>query len=57
MSIEFLVSIGYRRRRPDITDRIEARMDSLGLMIAGAVVALVIIWIALPRILQWLASL
>ena len=57
MSIEFLVSIGYRRRRPDITDRIEARMDSLGLMIAGAIVAIIIIWIALPRFLAWLSSL
>jgi hypothetical protein len=58
MSIDFTVSVGYRRRRPNTHgDRWEARIDSIGLLIVGAVVAIVIVIIALPRVLAWLSTL
>ena len=58
MRIEFAVSIGYRRRRPNVSgDRWEARVDSIGLMIVGAIVAGLVILIALPRVLEWLSRL
>jgi hypothetical protein len=58
MSIDFTVSVGYRRRRPNTRgDRWEARIDSIGLLIVGGVVAIVIVIIALPRVLAWLSTL
>jgi hypothetical protein len=56
--IEVALSIGYRRKRPDTKgDKWEARFDSIGLMIVGAIVTLVIVIVLLPRILQLLAQL
>jgi len=58
MSINLTVSIGYQRRRPDTRgDRLEARIDSVGLLIVGGIVAVAIIVIVLPRILAWFGSL
>jgi len=58
MSIDFTLSIGYRRRRPNtMGDRWEARIDSIGLLIVGGIVAIAIIVIMVPRILDWLAHL
>ena len=58
MSITLSISIGYQRRRPDTQgDRLEARLDSLGLLVVGAAVALLIVAIALPRFLDWLSRL
>lgn len=58
MSITFSVSVGYKRRRPDTKgDRWEARLDSIGLLIVGGLLALVIVWIALPRVLAWFSTL
>jgi hypothetical protein len=53
MSIDFTLRIGYRRRRPNTQgDRLEARLDSLGLLLAGAAIAIFLIWIIVPRILD-----
>jgi len=54
MRLEFTVSIGYTRLRPGagVEDTWEAHVGTLGLLITGAVVAIIIIWIALPRILD-----
>jgi len=58
MSIDFTLSVGYRRRRPNtLGDRWEARMDSIGLLLVGAAVAIVIVLIVLPRLLAWLGTL
>ena len=58
MSINLTVSIGYQRRRPDTQgDRLEARIDSVGLLIVGGIVTVAIIVIVLPRILAWFGSL
>jgi len=58
MSIDFTLSIGYRRRRPNtMGDRLEARMDSLGLFLVGAAVAIALVVIVLPRILDWISRL
>lgn len=58
MTIDFTLSIGYRRRRPNtLGDRWEARIDSFGLLFVGSIVAVAIILIVLPRLLNWLGSL
>lgn len=58
MSIDLTVSIGYRRRRPNtMGDRWEARLDSIGLMLVGAVIAVALVVIILPRFLAWLGTL
>jgi len=58
MSIDFTLSIGYHRRRPNtMGDRLEARMDSLGLFLVGAAVAIALVVIVLPRILDWISRL
>jgi hypothetical protein len=57
MRIEFGLHLGYRRRRPNtLGDRFEARIDSLGLLLVGSLVAVAIILVVLPRILDWLAQ-
>jgi hypothetical protein len=58
MSIDLTLRIGYKRRRPNtMGDRWEARIDSFGLLVVGAIVAVAIILVVLPRILAWLSSL
>jgi hypothetical protein len=58
MSISVSISVGYERRRPDVRgDRWEARMDSLGLLLIGSTVVLVLVLLILPRVLAWLATL
>jgi hypothetical protein len=54
MRIDFTLSIGYTRRRPSgvTVDRWEARMDSLGLIVVGAVATVVILVITVPRIIE-----
>jgi hypothetical protein len=52
MAIEFALSIRYTRKRPDTQgDRIEARLDSLGLFIVGSIVTVIILVLLVPRIL------
>ena len=58
LSITLTVSVGYQRRRPDTRgDRWEARLDSLGLLVVGAVIALILVILVLPRLLAWVGSL
>jgi len=58
MRIEFTLSIGYTRRRPDtLGDRWEARIDSFGLIFVGAIVTIIILIVLVPRILAWMAAL
>lgn len=52
MSIEFALSIRYNRIRPDTRgDRVEARIDSVALIVIGSLVTLVILIFLVPRIL------
>jgi len=57
MTIDFTLSIGYKRRRPDTQgDRLEARIDTFGLLLIGGIIAVAIILIVLPRVLTWLGN-
>jgi len=58
MSISLTVSIGYQRRRPNTQgDRLEARIDSVGLLIVGGVTVVVLILVVVPRVLAWIGGL
>lgn len=58
MSIEVTLSVGYRRKRPDTKgDRIEARLDSAGLLLVGAAIVLITLILIMPKIFAWLGSL
>ena len=57
MFIELAVRVGYERKRPSTDDRWEQRFDSIGLLLVGAAVAIVVIVFLVPRILGWLATL
>jgi hypothetical protein len=59
LRLDFQVSIGYTRLRPGegVEDTWEAHVGTVGLLVAGAVIAVLIIWIALPRILDWVTHL
>ena len=58
MSISFSLSISYQRKRPNtLGDKVEARIDSIGLLLVGSLVAVAIILIVLPRLLAWIGSL
>ena len=58
MSINLTISIGYQRRRPDTSgDRLEARIDSVGLLIVGGVTVVVLILVVVPRVLAWIGGL
>ena len=57
MSIDFTLSIAYRRKRPNTHgDRWEARADSFGLLIIGSIVTIIILLVFVPRILSALSS-
>lgn len=57
LSIELVVSIGYKRVRPNTRgDRLEARLDSAGLLLVGSAITLLVLVITLPRILDWLRA-
>jgi type II secretory pathway component PulF len=52
MHIDVTLSVGYTRRRSDTTDRWEARVGTLGLLIVGAVVVVILLALVLPRVLD-----
>ena len=55
MEIRFSLSVGYQRKRPDTAgDRLEARLDSAGLLLVGSIVVIAILWLVVPRLLAWL---
>jgi len=58
MTIQVSLSVGYQRRRPNtLGDRVESRIDSIGLMLAGAAVVIVLLIVILPRLFTWIGSL
>jgi hypothetical protein len=58
LQITVSIGIGYSRRRPNtLGDRWEARLDSIGLLIVGSVIAVAVVVVLLPRILNWLGTL
>jgi len=53
MQINFTLSVGYTRKRPNTRgDKWEARIDSFGLLLAGAAVTIIILLFLVPRILS-----
>jgi len=53
MSIEFALSVRYSRKRPDTKgDRVEARLDSVGLLVVGSIVTIIILIFLVPKILS-----
>ena len=56
LRIDITLSVGYTRERPGISDHWEMRVSTIGLMIAGALVTLVILAILLPHILSLLSG-
>ena len=57
MFIDFTLSIGYRRRRPESRDVWEMRIDSFALIIIGSIVVVLILIFLVPHILEWVAHL
>lgn len=56
MRIDLTISIGYSRLRGTTTDRWEARATTVGLLLSGAIVAVVLVVIILPRVLEALGK-
>ena len=56
LSITFSLSVGYSRIRPNTHDKVEARIDSFGLLFVGAIVTVIILVVLVPRILAWVAT-
>jgi len=55
MSLEFSLVLSYKRKRPNTQgDKWEARVDSAGLMVIGAVVVVIVLVLIIPRILSLL---
>jgi hypothetical protein len=52
MRLDITFSVGYERRRADTTDRWEARVGTVGLLIAGSAVVFLIVWLVVPRVLD-----
>jgi hypothetical protein len=51
LRIDVTFSVGYTRVRAGIADRFEMRVSSIGLLVAGAVIALIILAILLPKVI------
>ena len=51
MRIDFNLSIGYTRQRAGVTDHFEARLSTVGLLVVGSIVTLIILAFLVPRIL------
>jgi hypothetical protein len=56
LRIDITLSVGYTRERPGISDHWEARVSTIGLLVAGGVVTLVILIILLPHLLTLLSG-
>lgn len=59
MRLDLTVSVGYVRRRARgvVVDQWERRVSTAGLLVAGALVLLLLIWLVVPRVLDWFATL
>ena len=52
MSIELAISLRYQRKRPDTKgDRLESRLDSVGLLLIGSVATILLLVWLVPKIL------
>ena len=51
LRIDVTISVGYQRQRGGTTDRWEARISTVGLLLVGAAVTLLVLFVLLPRIL------
>lgn len=56
MRLDLTVSVGYTRIRGATTDRWEARVSTVGLLLAGAIVTIIIVLIVLPHVLSALSN-
>jgi hypothetical protein len=52
LHIDVTISVGYRRLRSNTIDRWEARVGTLGLLVVGAVVVIILLVLVLPRVLD-----
>jgi type II secretory pathway component PulF len=52
LHIDVTISVGYRRLRNNTIDRWEARVGTLGLLVVGAVVVVILLVLVLPRVLD-----
>jgi hypothetical protein len=52
LHIDVTISVGYRRLRSNTIDRWEARVGTLGLLVVGAVVVVILLVLVLPRVLD-----
>lgn len=57
LTLSFSISISYNRQRGRLHDRWESRVDSVGLMIIGGIVVIVLLVIILPRFFEILGKL
>lgn len=57
MTLTFSLSVGYQRRRPSTIDKLEQRMDSLGLFLIGSAATLLILFFVLPKLIEWITHL
>jgi len=52
MRLQFSLAIEYTRRRANVTDRWETRLSTIGLLLVGGLVTLVVILLIVPRVVQ-----
>jgi hypothetical protein len=57
LRLELSIAIQYQRRRSAVADRWEARVSTVGLLIAGGIAALLLLWLVVPRVLDALGLL
>ena len=56
LRIDITLSVGYTRERPGISDHWEMRVSTIGLLVAGAIVTLVVLAILLPHLITVLSG-
>jgi hypothetical protein len=56
LRIDITLSVGYTRERPGLTDRWEMHVSTVGLLIAGALICLVVLAILLPHLITALSG-
>jgi hypothetical protein len=56
LRIDITLSVGYTRERAAITDRWEMRLSTVGLLVAGAIICLVVLALLLPHLITVLSG-
>ncbi len=56
LRLDITLSVGYTRQRPGITDRWEMHVSTIGLLVAGALICLVVLALVIPKILSLLTG-